>query len=120
MTVNVTNIGRLNRTKNVEGLLQTLYAFLGITECAQAVADKVYANGSTFHNDATWRQQFPYSDARLKQAVAELREKGLTLPTDRRGSYRLNPSYFLRGEYSEIRIIFREDGQTFIDYDKKN
>lgn len=120
MTVNVTNIGRLNRTKNVEGLLQTLYAFLGLSECAQMIANKVYADGNTFHNDQKWRLSFPYSEARLKQAVAELKEKGLTLDTDKRGSYRLNPSYFLRGEYSEIRIIFQEDGQMFIDYDEKN
>lgn len=112
--------GRLHDNKDVEGFLQTLYAFVGLSPCAVAIASRQYGNNEdVFHTDQKWRQKFPYTDSRVKQGLKELLEKGFVRKGKVRGYYQLNPNLFLRGDFKEIRIRFT-GGQMLIDYDTQH
>ena len=118
MTVEKDN-GRLNSKKNVEGYLKTLYASAELSPCAQFIVSRAYRNdGDCIKNNRQWRDELPYSEPRIHQGLKELVDKGF-LRSPKKGLYTLEPKIFLKGEFDEIRLIFRE-GRILIDYDEKS
>lgn len=120
MTVDLNKGGRLYSNKDVGGYLETLYSFTNLSPCAVAIARVLSSIPEvTFKNTIKWRQQFSYSDIRVKQGIKELEDKGFIISLKQRAHYKLNTALFIKTSVKSVSLIFK-NGEIIINYEEAN
>ena len=116
MDVGLNDIGRLS--KDLEGFLETLYSFTGLSPAAIEIIHKVSRSKEvSFRNTNTFRKGFPlYSDIRIRQGLKELVDKGFIFSGDKRGFYNLNETIFMFEPAISYTITFK-NGEITLGYD---